>query len=230
MKLTIIVPVYNEERQLEAVIESLVGSPCPLPREWIVVDDGSTDRSLEILRGLAPRHGLRVLALTRHEGKGAAVRRGIEAATGQLILIQDADFEYDAREIPSLLAPLIRGEADVVYGSRRPRDPANRLLTALSNRLSGLELTDMETGYKVFRSELLRSMRLCSRRFGIEVELTAYVAKSGARIREVPISYRPRTRRQGKKIGWRDGVAALGHVVYFNWMVTRDRAFQRSGV
>ena len=233
-KLSVIVPVYNEEKQLAQVIQTLMKTPCPIDREWIFVDDSSKDRSLQILKELAPQYGYRVIEQKPNQGKGAAVIRGIQESSGELILIQDADFEYDPQDIPSLLEPLLSGRADVVFGSRFKNSQqvhrtyhyfVNRLLTILSNLLSGIYLTDMETCYKVFRADLLKSMNLTSKRFGIEVELTAYLAKVRARIYELPISYFPRTRLQGKKINWKDGVAALGHLIRFNWMTKLEEAF-----
>ncbi len=237
LKLSIVVPVYNEERQLAKVIQLLMTSPCPIEREWIFVDDKSSDSSLSILKAHQPQHGYRVLEQPTNQGKGAAVCRGIREATGELILIQDADFEYDPADVPSLLVPLLEDRADVVFGSRFKKNAVqvhrtyhyfvNRLLTALSNLFSGIYLTDMETCYKVFRADLLQSMRLTSRRFGFEVEVTAYVAKVRARIYELPISYFPRTRLQGKKINWKDGVAALWHILRFNWLVSLEQAYTR---
>ncbi len=236
-KLSIIVPVYNEERQLADVIDVLMKSPCPpsVEREWIFVDDSSKDQSLRILHELSKKHGFRVIEQKPNQGKGAAVIRGFQEATGELALIQDADFEYDANDIPSLLQPILDNKADVVYGSRFKKNApqvhrtyhyfVNRFLTVLSNLMSGIYLTDMETCYKVFRTEIVRSMNLQSRRFGIEVELTAYLGKIRARIYELPISYYPRTRLQGKKINWKDGVAALGHLIRFNWMTSYEEAF-----
>jgi glycosyltransferase involved in cell wall biosynthesis len=240
MKLSIVVPVYNEERQLEPVIETLMKSPCPIEREWIFIDDSSRDGSLAILKKLSETHGYRVIEQTPNQGKGAAVIRGISEASGDLIMIQDADFEYDPNDVPFLLDPLILGKADVVYGSRFKASAnqvhrtyhyfVNRFLTVMSNLLSGIYLTDMETCYKVFRAELLKPMKLRSQRFGIEVELTAYVAKTRARVYELPISYFPRTRLQGKKISWRDGVAALWHLFRFNSLIKIEQAFEGGGL
>src|SRR4051812_3013641 len=237
MKLSIVVPVYNEERHLAAVIETLMASACPVEREWIFVDDSSRDQSLSILKKGALSHGYRVIEQKPNQGKGAAVIRGIREATGELIMIQDADFEYDPNDVPALLEPILSGKADVVYGSRFKKSAfqvhrtyhyfVNRFLTVVSNLFSGIYLTDMETCYKVFRSDLLKSMRLESQRFGIEVELTAYVAKVRARIYELPISYFPRTRLQGKKISWKDGVAALFHLIRFNLMTSPEEAFKK---
>jgi glycosyltransferase involved in cell wall biosynthesis len=236
-KLSLIVPVYNEENQLFSVLELLKASPCPIEREWIFVDDCSKDKSLEILREFAREFPCRVIEQNPNQGKGAAVIRGIREASGDYIMIQDADFEYDPNDIPSLLEPLLQGKADVVYGSRFKKSAmqvhrtyhyfVNRFLTMMSNAMSGIYLTDMETCYKIFRADLLKSMNLTSQRFGIEVELTAYVGKVRARIYELPISYFPRTYLQGKKINWKDGVAALFHLIRFNWLTSPDKAFSK---
>jgi glycosyltransferase involved in cell wall biosynthesis len=233
--LSVVVPVYNEEQHLARVVEMLMASPCPIEREWIFVDDSSRDRSLEILRSLEAQYRFRILEQKPNQGKGAAVIRGIRAATGDFIMIQDADFEYDPHDVPALLEPLLAGRADVVFGSRFKKTGlqvhrtyhyfVNRFLTVLSNLLSGVYLTDMETCYKIFRADLLKAMSLKSNRFGIEVELTAYVAKVRARIFELPISYFPRTRLQGKKINWKDGVAALFHLIRFNLLTGPEEAF-----
>ena len=236
MKISILVPVYNEAPHLAEVIDTLMKSPCPIEREWIFIDDSSTDGSLAILESMKNRHGFHLIAQKPNAGKGSAIIRGIEAARGDLIMIQDADFEYDPNDVPSLLTPLIQGRADVVYGSRFKASSqvhrtyhyfVNRVLTLLSNLMSGIYVTDMETCYKIFRADLLKSMNLQSRRFGLEVELTAYIAKVRARVFELPISYFPRTKLQGKKINWRDGVAALGHLIRFNWSIGVDRAFKK---
>ena len=234
-KLSIIVPVYNEEKELPKVIEAFLAAPCPIEREWIFVDDASTDGSLAVLERMRSQYSFRVIHLERNQGKGAAVIRGIKESTGDIIMVQDADFEYDPKEIPLLIQPILEDRADVVFGSRFKHSTlqvhrtyhyfGNRLLTILSNMMSGLYLSDMETCYKVFRADLLKSMNLVSKRFGIEVELSAYVAKTHARLYEIPISYYPRTRREGKKINWKDGVAALRHLIYFNFCRSFARAF-----
>ncbi len=233
--LSVIVPVYNEEWQLAAAVDCFMRSPCPMRREWIFVDDCSTDNSREILRGLQEKHDFKLIEQSHNQGKGAAVIRGIREAGGDLIMIQDADFEYDPDDIPSLLRPFSENRADVVFGSRFKKSAyqvhrtyhyfTNRFLTILSNFFSGIYLTDMETCYKIFRADLLKAMKLKSKHFEIEVELTAYVAKTSARILEPPIHYYPRTRLQGKKITWRDGVAALYHLFRFNFLTSFEEAF-----
>lgn len=234
-KLSVIIPVYNEEPALREVLETVFATPCPIEREWILVDDCSTDGSKAVLEEIARRHQVKTLFLPVNRGKGAAIREGLALATGELVMIQDADFEYDPRDIPDLLVPLMSDRADVVYGSRFKQSVTqvhrtwhyfvNRFLTFASNLLSGIYVTDMETCYKIFRSDLVRAMKLKSDRFGIEIELTAYIAKTSARIFELPIHYYPRTYLQGKKINWKDGVAALFHLVRFNLFVKREDAF-----
>lgn len=237
MKLSVIVPVYNEIESIRSIVPMLFESPCPIEREWIFIDDASRDGTREALQQLSATFPFVLLLQERNQGKGAAVIRGIKAATGTLAMIQDADLEYDPKDIPSLLEPLITDRADVVFGSRFKKNGfqvhrtyhyfINYFLTTLSNILSGIHLTDMETCYKIFRTDLLQAMRLQSRRFGIEVELTAYVAKTRARIYELPIHYYPRTRLQGKKINWKDGFAALGHLLRFNLLRSAADAFDK---
>jgi glycosyltransferase involved in cell wall biosynthesis len=234
--LSVIIPVYNEENNLEPLLKRFTEAPCPIEREFIVIDDKSTDASLAVLRSLQAQKDFKLIAQAYNQGKGAAVIRGIQEARGDLIVIQDADWEYDPSDIPALIQPILDDKADVVYGSRfRQTSPqihrtyhyfVNRTLTLLSNLCSGIYLSDMETCYKVFRADLLQAMRLRSQRFGIEVEMTAYTAKTRARIYELPISYHPRTRLEGKKINWKDGIAALYHLIHFNFGTSVPEAFQ----
>ncbi len=235
MKLSVILPIYNEETHLREVIQRIYQSPCPIDREWIFIDDCSHDSSLSLLYELQKKYPMRILEQKKNQGKGAAVIRGIQEARGDFIIIQDADFEYDPCDIPRLLEPLLNDKADVVYGSRFKKSSqqvhrtyhyfVNRFLTVLSNLLSGIYLTDMETCYKIFRRDILQSMHLRSQRFGIEVELTAYLGKIRVRIYELPISYYPRTALQGKKITWKDGLAALWHLLRFNCWTPVKKAF-----
>jgi glycosyltransferase involved in cell wall biosynthesis len=239
MKLSIVIPCYNEKATVRTLLRRVTDAPYPKEIESVeilVIDDCSKDGSLAILKELGAKHGFRVLEQNPNQGKGSAVIRGIREAKGDLIMIQDADFEYDPSDVPALLEPLVAQRADVVYGSRFKKSApqvhrtyhyfVNRFLTIMSNLMSGIYLTDMETCYKVFRADLLQAMNLTSKRFGIEVELTAYVAKARPRIYELPISYYPRTVLQGKKINWKDGVAALAHLVRFNWLTSPEQAFK----
>ncbi|MBI2401853.1 MAG: glycosyltransferase family 2 protein [Gemmatimonadetes bacterium] len=225
MVLTVVVPAYNEAGTVEQAIQQLRNLPLTL--EVIAVNDGSSDDTGAILDVLQ-RQGLvqRVIHQPTNRGKGAAIRAAVTAATGHVIVVQDADLEYDPQELPRLIDPIRLGKADAVYGSRFQSGPrrvlyfwhsmGNRLLTLLSNMLTDLNLTDMETCYKMVRADVFKSLHLRSNRFGFEVELTARLAQARARIWEMPITYSGRTYAEGKKIGWRDGVAALWHILRFN--------------
>ncbi len=229
----ILIPVYNERYRVGEAVEQVLQAPLPegLRRHLVLVDDGSTDGTAEVLREVADRYP-GVVTLLRHErnqGKGAAVRTAIQAAKGEFAIIQDADLEYDPQDYPTLLAPLLNNKADAVFGSRfTPKacrrvlyfwhGVVNGLLTTLSNMATNLNLTDMETGYKAFRLEILKSIPLRCNRFGMEPEITAKVAKRGLKVYEVPISYHGRTYQEGKKITWRDGLKALAAIVYY-WLI-----------
>jgi glycosyltransferase involved in cell wall biosynthesis len=221
--LSIIVPVFNEARTVRTVLDRLVAMELPVAREVLVVDDGSTDGTRDVLE-TAMRDGLAVTVIhaARNGGKGSAIRLGLQQARGSIIAIQDADLELDPRQLASLVQPILLGEADVVYGSRflqgRPQAPwvsvaANRLLTGLTNVLYGSRLTDMETCYKVMRTEIARSLGLTANRFDIEPEITSKLLRRGHRIHELPVRFDPRSRAQGKKIGWHDGVRAISVLV-----------------
>ncbi|MEW6388440.1 MAG: glycosyltransferase family 2 protein [Thermodesulfobacteriota bacterium] len=227
MKLSVVIPVYNEKDTLEEVIRRVQATP--YDKEIIAVDDCSEDGSREILSRLAEEHAnLRVFYHERNQGKGGALRTGFAQITGEVVIIQDADLEYDPSDYPALLEPIAQGLADVVYGSRligaQPHRVlffwhymGNRAVTTLSNMFTNLNLSDMEVGYKVFKAEVLKDITIKSNRFGVEPELTAKVAKKRWRIYEVPIRYHGRDYSQGKKITWRDGIAAIFHILRFRF-------------
>jgi glycosyltransferase involved in cell wall biosynthesis len=222
MKLSVVIPCYNERHTIREVVRRVQASP--FEKEIIVVDDGSTDGTRHVLASLAS-DDLLVLYQNTNQGKGAALRRGFAQTSGDMVIVQDADLEYDPADYPRLLQPILDGVADVVYGSRFLGSPrrvhlfwhsvANKLLTSMSNMATNLNLTDMETGYKVFRREVLQSIRLESDRFGFEPEITAKIARRGYRIYEVPISYLGRGYDEGKKITWRDGLRALVQIAKY---------------
>ncbi len=234
MKLSVLIPVYNEERTLEEVVRRVCA--VQMAKEIILVDDGSKDRSREILARLKdqservndPLNQIKVFFQPENQGKGAAIKTAISHVTGDVVIVQDADLEYDPKDYLSLIEPIQDGSADVVYGTRFAGGGAhrvlffwhslgNRTLTLLSNMLTNLNLSDMEVGYKVFRAEVLKGIELKSNRFGFEPEITIKLAKKRCRFYEVPISYHGRTYEEGKKITWKDGIAALYYMIRFRF-------------
>jgi glycosyltransferase involved in cell wall biosynthesis len=237
--LSVVIPAYNEVKTVERLLRRV--REVPIRLEVIVVDDGSRDGTRDLLTRLE-REGL-VDVLVFHEvnqGKGAALRTGFRSATGDIVVVQDADLEYDPLQLPMLMEPILREQADAVYGSRFLGGPhrvlffwhsvGNRVLTLMSNMFTDVNLTDMETCYKMVRRDLLQSLPLSAHRFGIEPELTARLAQAGARIYEMPITYHGRTYAEGKKIGWRDGVSALWSIVKFNALGVRSPRYQPPAV
>jgi glycosyltransferase involved in cell wall biosynthesis len=248
-KLSILVAAYNEEETLEASLARMISAPLPdgLEREIVLVNDGSKDRTWAIAQEVAARHPeVRIFQQSPNQGKGAALRRAIAEMTGDLAIFQDADLEYDPRDYPRILRPILDGRADVVFGSRFTwgerkvlffwHTLANQFLTLLSNMLNNTNLTDMETCYKAFVADALRRIPLESNRFGVEPEITAKVARNRLRMYEVPVSYAGRPYGEGKKITWRDGIAALWFIFRYrfssNYCVSEKAAIEvpRAGV
>ena len=225
-KLSVVIPVYNEKETILEILRRV--QSIEWPKEIIVVDDFSTDGTRELLGDLPQSDTLQFVFQPENMGKGAALRAGFERVTGEIVVVQDADLEYDPAEYPVLVAPILANKADVVYGSRFLGGPhrvlffwhyvANKMLTTLSNMLTDLNLTDMETCYKVFRADVLKRIKLRENRFGFEPEFTAKMARARCRVYEVPISYSGRDYSEGKKIGWKDGVAAIYFILKYRFM------------
>jgi glycosyltransferase involved in cell wall biosynthesis len=225
MKLSVVIPVYNEKHTILALLDRVrsVG----LPKEVIIVDDFSTDGTREILQAVPSAEDLKIILQPQNGGKGAALRAGFSVVSGDVVVVQDADLEYDPAEYVNLIQPIVMNKADVVFGSRFLGGPhrvllfwhsvGNRVLTTLSNMITDLNLTDMETCYKVFRADILKKVTFRENRFGFEPEFTAKVAKAHYRIYEVPISYSGRDYSEGKKIGWKDGVAAIYFILKYGF-------------
>ncbi|MFC1896678.1 glycosyltransferase family 2 protein [Thermodesulfobacteriota bacterium] len=227
MKLSVVIPAYNEEATIEEIVDSVLSLPLQMERELILVDDASTDRTREKIEALSQLDTVTAFYHTVNQGKGAALRTGFRAASGDIVIVQDADLEYDPTDYPRLLQPIVDGKADVVYGTRFSGSQShrvlyfwhyvgNKFLNLLSNMFTNLNLTDMEVCYKAFRKEVLDQIEIMENRFGFEPEITAKVAKLGCRMYEVGISYAGRTYAEGKKIGWKDGVRAIWCILKYN--------------
>jgi glycosyltransferase involved in cell wall biosynthesis len=238
MQLSIIMPAYNEEKTIESVLRALLRE-VPEIGEIIVVDDGSVDRTAQIAENLEQQYPqIKLLRQPKNQGKTAALRAGFAASSGDIVLVQDADMEYDPVDIPGLIEPIVQGIADVVYGSRFiirraarvlyfRHFLANQFLTSLSNLLTDLNLSDVETGYKAFRGEIIRNMIIETRGFGFEIEVTAKIAKLKCRVYEVPISYHGRTYEEGKKIGYKDGLDAIFYILKYNLFISLAKCYTR---
>jgi glycosyltransferase involved in cell wall biosynthesis len=237
-KLSIVMPCYNEKRTIEKILDEVMEVDLDTSKkEIIIIDDGSRDGTRDLLKKLAAKNkSIKLIFQKTNQGKGAALKRGILESTGDVVVVQDADLEYDPQEYIRLLYPIERGHADVVYGSRfiggEPHriiyyrnQIANKFLTMLSNLFTGLNLTDMETCYKMIRGDLARELAkdLKAQRFGFEPEITARIAKNGARVYEIGISYYGRSKEEGKKIGLRDGIKAIWEIIYFNLSVRKSK-------
>lgn len=225
MKLSIVIPCFNEKLTIKKVVERVLNTPIN-EKEIIIVDDASTDGTINVLKKEIESQVYKVIYHNKNLGKGAALRTGFNHISGDIVVVQDADLEYDPKDLPLLLAPILENKADVVFGSRFMGGPhrvvyfwhmvGNRFLTLLSNMLNNINLTDMETCYKMFRKEIIQSIEIHENRFGFEPEITAKVANKKCRIYEVGISYSGRTYEEGKKIGWKDGVRAIYSILKYN--------------
>ena len=237
--LSVIIPVYNEEKTVEAILDKVLSRP--ETGEIIIIDDASTDKSTEVIEKYIKskkRKKIKLLSQKRNMGKGAAIRRGFEEASCPIVIIQDADWEYTPDDYPVVIAPIIAGDADVVYGSRFQGGPGlvlnyhhmmgNKIITYFSNFMTGLALTDVESCYKVFKREIIQNLNLETCRFGIEVEMTAKIAKARSviRIYEVPIRYFNRSYAEGKKITWKDGIAAFWHIIKYNLLDSKTSFYK----
>jgi glycosyltransferase involved in cell wall biosynthesis len=236
--LSLIIPVYNEAQHLEQFLTTIDKLQLPIEKELVIVDDGSTDGSGEILKNFSFQSRTVLIKQAPNHGKGAAVRVGIQNASGDFIGIQDADLETNPDEIPSLLSPLLDGQADVVVGSRFKKSGhqvhrtfhylVNRILTMFSNIMSDLYLSDMQSCYKFFRADVIKNVKLETNRFGFDPEVTAKMARLNLRIMEIPISYFPRKYLEGKKMSWSDGIAQVAHIIHFNLWKRRSDCFNET--
>ncbi len=236
-KVSLIIPIYNESSHLQQFLEVIDELQLQIDKELVIIDDCSTDNSWEIINNFDFSSSVVLDQQDMNRGKGAALRKGIDLATGDIIGVQDADFEYETADISRLLQPIIDNKADLVFGSRFKKSNTqvfrtfhyliNRILTIYSNLCSGLYLTDMETCYKFFLADVIKNINLDSNRFGFEPEVTAKAAKLKLRVHELPISYHPRNYLEGKKITWMDGIAAFRHITYYNFFVKSSRCFKK---
>ncbi|MEK6934314.1 MAG: glycosyltransferase family 2 protein [Nanoarchaeota archaeon] len=226
MKTSIIVPVYNEEKTIKEILIKVLASP--IEKDIIVVDDCSTDKSYKILKKYANENIITLLKHEKNQGKGAAIRTGLQAVNSEIVLIQDADLEYDPEEYPRLIEPILEEKAEVVYGTRLHKNAriemhklhyvGNKFLTLVINLLYGAKVSDMETGYKVIKSDIIKNMNLKARKFDFEPEITAKLLKKGHKIYEIPINFNPRSFKEGKKITWRDGLQHLYYIIKYRFV------------